>query len=161
MSQIERYRELYEWEIDSNKKMLRMLASVPEARRSDPLFNRALCITVHLAACRENWLSFMLGKSANAVDWFVESATYELLQPRYESLEKDWTAFLSEIDDIRLANDFSFVDGGETWAVNLGVQVEQLIGHASYHRGQVALIVDLLGGEVVDTDYVEWALAQG
>jgi uncharacterized damage-inducible protein DinB len=40
--------------------------------------------------------------------------------------------------------------------VPVEVQVIQLFGHASYHRGQIALLVDQLGGEVVDTDYVDW-----
>ncbi|MGC4045162.1 MAG: DinB family protein [Armatimonas sp.] len=40
--------------------------------------------------------------------------------------------------------------------MGIEVQIVQLIGHAPYHRGQVALLVDQLGGEVVDTDYADW-----
>ncbi len=37
-------------------------------------------------------------------------------------------------------------------------QAVTLAGHASCHRGQIALLVDQLGGETVDTDYVYWAV---
>ena len=37
----------------------------------------------------------------------------------------------------------------------IGMQIEQLAGHAAYHRGQIALLVDQLGGEVQDTDYAD------
>jgi len=36
-------------------------------------------------------------------------------------------------------------------------QIVQLVGHAFYHRGQIAQIVDDLGGSTVDTDYLFWA----
>jgi uncharacterized damage-inducible protein DinB len=49
-----------------------------------------------------------------------------------------------------------FSEGEGEFSLPIEVQIVQLIGHASYHRGQVALLVDQLGGETVDTDYADW-----
>ena len=32
----------------------------------------------------------------------------------------------------------------------------QVFGHAWYHRGQIAMLVNDLGGEAVDTDFIFW-----
>ena len=52
---------------------------------------------------------------------------------------------------------FEFTElNGESFRLPIEVQIVQLVGHASYHRGQIALLVDQLGGETVDTDYADW-----
>ena len=154
---IERYRELYQYEVDCNQKMLKMIESVPAENRGDPRYQRACCIAAHLAACRENWLCHMAGTGSPTTDWFVESCDPSTLPHRYASLETGWTNWLADIDDESLEKDFSFKDGGSVWNVKTRVQVEQLVGHACYHRGQIVLLIDMLGGETVDTDYVNWA----
>ena len=67
MSEIERYRVLYEYEKDCNRKLLAMLDSVPEPSHSDPRFQRAVTLADHLAACREFWLDCM-GKGSSTLN---------------------------------------------------------------------------------------------
>lgn len=159
MSLIGRYREWYEHERDSNEKMLTMLESVPEDRRSDPRFVRAIARAAHLAACRENWFNMMAGDGKPVVDWAPENESLDSLRPRFASLESTWTAWLGSLSDEELARDFVFQEGdGSRYRLGIELQIYQLLGHAHYHRGQVVQLVDELGGETVDTDYVEWAL---
>ncbi|HEY3329049.1 MAG TPA: DinB family protein [Capsulimonadaceae bacterium] len=160
MSQIERYRELYEYETDCNSKMLTMIESVPDASRADARFQRAVTLAGHLAACRENWLDFMTSAGPAKAAWFDPECDLATLRDRFAAIESRWTDYLAGLDDAALPQNFEFVDGGETWALPRQVQIEQLVGHACYHRGQVALLVDQLGGETVDTDYVDWAFAK-
>ncbi len=155
---IERYREWYEHERDSNAKMLDMLESVPADRRNDPRFGRAVALAGHLAACRENWLAMIVSSGGPEVEWWPEDCPLESLRPRYAWLESRWTEYLAGLDDDTLVRDFVFEDGGARWRFNVEGQIFQLVGHAPYHRGQIALLVDELGGETVDTDYVEWAI---
>jgi uncharacterized damage-inducible protein DinB len=70
MSLLKHYRARYEHEKDSNHKMLAMLESVPEARRSEDRFQQAVMLAGHLAACRENWLDHMDGKGRSQVAWW-------------------------------------------------------------------------------------------
>ena len=156
MSQIEHYRAQYEYEKDCNQKMLAMLDTVPEASHSDARFQRAVTLADHLAACREFWLDCM-GKGSSELTGWNEACDFGALHSRFAVVEPRWTDYLARLDDSRLEQDFEFTESnGETFRLPVGVQIEQLAGHAAYHRGQVALLVDQLSGEVVDTDYADW-----
>lgn len=157
MSQIERYCVLYEYEKDCNQKMLAMLEMVPEAGRTHPRFQQAVSIADHLAACRENWLDRMDGDGFCRAARFDENCDFAALRSRFAALEGRWTDYLARLDDNRLAQDFEFTEAnGEAFRLPVGVQIEQLVGHAAYHRGQITLLIDQLGSEVVDTDYADW-----
>ncbi len=156
MSLIEHYRTVYEYEKDCNRKMLAMLESVPEAGRSEVGFQQAVTLADHLAAGRENWLGYLEGHAGLQTAWWNEQCDLAALPLRFAVLERRWTDYLAGLSDEQLAQDFEFTEAAETFRVPIGVQIEQLASHTAYHRGQIALIVDLLGGETVDTDYVDW-----
>ena len=157
MSLLERYRLMYEHEKDGNHKMLAMLESVPEANRRDARFQQAVTLADHLAACRENWLERMDGEGRDRAAWWDKRSDLATLRPRFAALESRWTEYLARLDEDRLAQNFEFTEGGEErFRLPIEAQVVQLFGHAFYHRGQIALLVDQLGGETVDTDYVDW-----
>ncbi len=157
MSQLEHYRMLYEYEKDSNHKMLAMLESVPDANRSDARFQRAVTLADHLAAGREKWLDYMAGPGENQIAWWDEGAELAALRPRFAALESQWTDYLARLDDGQWAQTFEITGtDGEIYRIPIAVQIVQLVGHACYHRGQIALLVDQLGGETEDTDYVDW-----
>ena len=158
MSPLERYRQLYEYEKDCNCKMLTMLESVPEANRADARFQQAVNLAAHLVACRENWLEHIIGGSLNIVDWFEKASDLATLPPRFAALEARWTDYLANLSDAQTEQDFEFLENGERFQLSTEVQIIQLVCHAPYHRGQIALLVDQLGGETVDTDYVYWIL---
>lgn len=159
MSLVERYRESYEHEKDCNQKMLAMIESVPQPGRSDAWFQQAVSLAGHLAACRENWLGRMDGTDREGfrqAAWFDEACDLATLGPRFAALQTRWTDYLARLEDGQLAQDFEFTEKGQHFQLPTEVQIVQLFGHASYHRGQVALLVDQLGGETADTDYADW-----
>lgn len=157
MSLLEHYRTLYEYEKDCNQKMLAMLESVPETNRGDARFQRAVSLAYHLAAGRQRWLEYMEGRGANPIPWNDPHCELATLRPRFAELESQWTGYLARLGEDQLARDFEFTESnGQVFRLPIEVQIVQLIGHASYHRGQVALLVDQLGGETVDTDYADW-----
>jgi uncharacterized damage-inducible protein DinB len=161
MSSLEKYRHWYEHEKDSNAKMLAMIASVPVEAQSDPRFNRALVLAAHLAACRENWLDRMTAGGNNQTAWWPETVQFEDLPERFAAIEKRWTDYLAGSEDDRLDVDFDFpTTSGASYRWNIEGQVVQLVGHAFYHRGQIALLVDQLGGKTEDTDYLFWEFQQ-
>ena len=157
MSLLEHYRLLYEHEKDGNNKMLTMLESVPEASRADSRFQQAVTLAGHLTACRANWLERMAPKDRAPVAWWDEQCDLAALRPRFAAIESQWTDYLASLGADQLAEEFEFAEGGEErFRLPVEAQIIQLIGHAFYHRGQVALLVDQLGGETVDTDYADW-----
>ncbi len=160
MSLTERYRTYYDYEKDCNEKMLAMLDSVPEASRGDARFQKVVTLAGHLAAVRENWLDHMDGSSDQQVAWFDPQCDFATLRPRFASLESRWTDYLSRLGEDQLAGEFEFAESGQRFRLPTEVQIVQLFAHAGYHRGQIALLVDQLGGETVDTDYVYWAVPE-
>ncbi|AIE83781.1 DinB family protein [Fimbriimonas ginsengisoli] len=161
MSSIENYRQWYEHEKWCNEKMLEMLGSVPEGVREDERFQRAVVLAAHLAACRENWLDRMIDGGVNQTDWWPEKAELADLRPRFDAIESRWTDYLANLSEPELDVDFDFpVSSGGGYRWNIEGQIVQLVGHAFYHRGQIAQLVDQLGGEAVDTDYLYWAFSQ-
>ena len=157
MTQTNRYRTLYEHEKDCNHKMLSMFESVPNDARGDARFHKAVRLADHLAACRENWLDHMDGNGKNQVAWWNEHCDFAALRPRFATLEHRWTEYLSRLEDGQLSQEFEFTESDEEiYRLPIEVQIEQLIGHAAYHRGQIVLLLDQMGVETPDTDYVDW-----
>ena len=157
MSQLEVYRAAYEYEQDCNWKMLAMLQSVPQAGQNDARFQQAVTLAGHLAACRENWLDRMEGNDYPPAAWRDAHCDIATLPARFAALHACWTEYLACLDADKLTQDFEFMEGEDgPFRLPVEVQIIQLIGHASYHRGQVALLVTQLGGETEDTDYADW-----
>lgn len=156
MPLLEHYRESYEHEKDCNQKMLAMIESIPQAGRSDARFQQAVSIAGHLAECREYWLAHMNGEGLPPEAERDEPCDLAALGPRFAAIHARWTDYLARLDADRLGQDFEFTDNGQSFHLPTGVQIVQLSGHAPYHRGQVALLVDQLGGEVLGTDYADW-----
>ena len=155
---IERYREWYEHEKDCDAKMIAMIESVPHDKRADERFARAVQLAHHLAACRENWLDRMANGSKDQTDWWPKGQSHEALSARFAKLEAQWTEYLATITDDDLERDFEFPDGDGVWyRWSIEGQIVQLVGHAFYHRGQIAMLDEMLGGETDDTDYLFWA----
>lgn len=138
--------------------MLAMLGSVPEKARSDARFKRALILAGHLAVCRENWLDRMAGDGRRQAAWWPRASDLDRLRARFARVETRWSEYLTGLGDEDLDVDFEFpvTGGGYRW--NIEGQIFQLVGHAYYHRGQIALLVDELGGKAEDTDYLYWAV---
>jgi uncharacterized damage-inducible protein DinB len=155
------YREHYRHECYANAAMLRMLASVPEANRQDPRFARAVNIADHLAACRINHLKFITATCGPYEDWFASTADFAGLPSKFSAAEEAWTAYLDTLTDEQALGTFGIpIENGDVYTLQTRIQIEQLIGHAAYHRGQVVMLVDMLGGETEDTDFVDWAVSQ-
>jgi len=154
---IARYRHWYAQERAANEKMLTMIESVPEAARSDDRFVRAVTLAAHLAACRENYLEILQGCAFHG-PWWPTDVPVDTLRSRYAQMEAGWNAYLDSLTDDTLVRNFDAEEGGYRYRWNTEGQIFQLLGHAYYHRGQISLLVDALGGTTVDTDYVDWAI---
>jgi uncharacterized damage-inducible protein DinB len=161
MTSLEKYRLWYEQEKDCNRRMLKMIDSVPETQRADPRFTQALELAAHLAACRENWLDRMTGVNEGRGVWWPKGMDLTQIREWFTVVEARWTCYLAELTEDALDVDFEFkVSANKGYRWNIEGQIVQLVGHAFYHRGQIGLLVDQLGGKTVDTDYLFWAFKQ-
>ena len=137
--------------------MLAMIDSVSLERRTEPDYLRAIKLADHLARGREKWLWFMQGKGRTEVPWWSDVESLDTLRPRFDALHTAWQSYLASLTDADLPRLFSLIEqNGEEFQIPIEVQLVQLAFHAGYHRGQVAQLVDRLGGETVDTDYADY-----
>ena len=49
---------------------------------------------------------------------------------------------------------------GEQWAYPLGMMMQHLVNHSSYHRGQVTTMLRQMGAEAVSTDLLIYVDSQ-
>lgn len=154
-SLIERFRTWYEHERDSNAKSLAMLQSVPAEKRSDPLFAKAVGKMAHLVAARRRWLT-RLGVTTELPDAFP-AWTLDELPALVAATEAAWVAYLNSLDDAAIAKSIEWSFNGQKMRWTLEGVLTQTNGHAWYHRGQIALLVTMLGGKMTDTDYIFFA----
>jgi len=154
---ITRYRHWYDHERYANEKMIVMIESVPESARTDARFTRAVELAAHLVACRENHLEILQGRDGTS-PWWPKDVPVDTLRPRFAHLESAWSAYLNSLSDDTLTQNVELREDTYRYLWNIEGQVFQLVGHAYYHRGQISLLVDELGGTTVDTDYVDWVI---
>ena len=91
---IERYRNWYEHERHCNDRMLTMIELVPEQRRGEAAFGRAVDLAAHLAACRENFAERLLGTGVDDVDWWPTAGSAESPRLRFARVELRWSEYL-------------------------------------------------------------------
>ncbi len=153
----DRFRHWYEYERDCNAKSLAMLASVPEARRNAPEFQKAVDRMAHLVAARLRWLN-RLGHWPELPEIFPQGTKLGDLPAKVAAMEEAWVKYLRGLDEAELAREFEWQLGdGKRYRWNVEGILTQTFGHAWYHRGQIAQLVAALGGQAVDTDYIFWS----
>ena len=153
----DRFRKWYEHERDCNTKIVQMLASVPEPRRSEPHFEKALAKATHLITAREIWLKRLGHFDGAPAGWDVPTATLADLPARFARIEGAWVKYLEGLSDADLAARFEFGGSFGRYRWDIEGLLTQVNGHAWYHRGQIASLVAELGGKAVDSDYIFWA----
>ena len=151
------YLRMLDHEVDSTRKMLRWLDTVPAENRNDPRYQQALTLAGHLAAARENWMDRIRSDGQAQVNWFPARQDRESLEARFAAIFAGWRLLLEESD---LSQDFEYQFGSKRMRWNVEEQAIQMLTHAPYHRGQIALLVDQLGGKTTDTDYLFWRREQ-
>ncbi len=152
----DRFRNWYDHERDCNAKILTMLNSVPESRRTEPEFRRALDLAAHLIMARRMWLHRIGEWKDNPGGWEKDVKLAELPQLIADT-EKAWAAYLGRLDDTAIAKELvwkGWDDQYRRWPIEL--ILTQVSGHAWYHRGQIVELVRILGGQTTSTDYIFW-----
>jgi uncharacterized damage-inducible protein DinB len=153
----DRFRRWYDYERDCNAKCVSMLQSVPEDRRSDPSFQKAVDKLVHLVKARQRWL-YRLGHWPEIAGLFPQGTSLTEVPSMLAEIETGWVNYLAKLDDESLNKEVEWVAAdNKRYRWELEGILTQTFGHAWYHRGQIAHIVANLGGKAVDTDYIFWS----
>jgi uncharacterized damage-inducible protein DinB len=152
------FRRLFAYEQDSHAKVLAALQAVPEERRGQGEFQKALDLLAHVAAARRLWLG-RLGV-APAATGGIEPKGMKLseLPARLSEMHGLWSRYLAGLrdGDWQRTVEYQSLDAGR-FRNTLGEILTQLYGHSLYHRGQIALQLRALGCAPPVTDFIYWA----
>ena len=152
----EKYRRWFEYEQDSNAKVLASLQAVPDTLRVLPDFQKAVNLMAHLVAARNMWL-YRLGHGTQPPDLFPDATPITDLPKLIAAMESAWRSYFENLTDAELERSFDYQSyDGPRFRNTIEDVLTQLYGHSLYHRGQIAMILRSIGAEPAPTDFVYW-----
>lgn len=156
-----RYRRWFDYEKDAHRAVVRALESVPEEHHGAPEYRKSLGWLEHIAAARGLWL-FRMGIAKTGPSTFEElfpnASDLDTARAALERMHVAWDGYLGRVDDAELARVFRYrATEGDLYENTVEELLTQLLGHSSYHRGQIASAMRAMGAEPAATDYVFWA----
>jgi uncharacterized damage-inducible protein DinB len=153
----DRYRRWFDYERDATAKALASLDTVPADRRDSAEYRKAVSVLGHVVAARRAWL-FRLGVAlAPAGPMFPDDADVGRVAADWNAVAGQWADYFARLDDAELARvcEYQSLDAGR-FRNRVEDILTQLYGHSLYHRGQVATLVKMAGGQPAATDFIYW-----
>lgn len=155
MNSVERYQRLQAYETEATRRALDSLATIPDGNRRGPAYDRAVRLVPHIALARRIWLARLREVPHEMPgDWFP---AWGLDQSRSESaeLDKSWNAYLAGLADEDLSREIRYRSSeGSAYASRIDDVLTHVFNHSTYHRGQMARLVDECGGKRAVTDFI-------
>lgn len=153
----EKYRRWFEYEQDSNAKVLASLQAVADPLRGMPQFQKAIDLLAHLIAARNMWL-YRLGYGNQPLELFPAETPLTRLPELLDDMQAAWRSYFESLTEAELARRFEYASyDGPRFSNTVEDVLTQLYGHSLYHRGQIAMLLRSIGAEPAPTDFIYWA----
>ncbi|MBX2969112.1 MAG: DinB family protein [Cyclobacteriaceae bacterium] len=144
----EYFLKLYRYNAWANSRVLGALA---QQKVTD---DKILTLMSHVMAAQLLWLHRILGLPAPDVELW-KKYSLERLQQLSEEGSSRWLEFIEDQDDFnRQLRYHNYV--GHSFENNIEHIMIHTVNHATYHRGQVALLMRERGYEPVNTDFITY-----
>ena len=100
----------------------------------------------HIVWAEQLWLHRWLGKPAPAVPQGKDLASLAHVRARWDEVEAERGSFLRDLTESKLRDTIAIkpTTGGE-YRHSFGDMLRHVVGHSSYHRGQVITLMRQLG----------------
>ena len=152
---ITRYKDWFEYEKDAHSKTIASLLAVPKEKRKTKNFQKAVDLFAHIIGARIMWLyrlGFLKGKPKNL---FPANVNVDDISSMADKMYSLWDKYFNELNEKELNRVFEYKSTEDLWYTNKVEEIlTQLFGHSWYHRGQIAMLVRMIGGTPAETDYV-------
>jgi uncharacterized damage-inducible protein DinB len=140
---------LFDYGYWANRKLLDVIAHLtPEqfTQTVDGSHGSVRNTMVHVLSAEWGWLDRCGGPKRGAPLNPADYPTVESLVAAWNKVETDLRKFLSELRNDDLARSVEFAVGGaEKRSMPVGKLLQHAANHAAHHRGQVSLLLRLLG----------------
>jgi len=145
-------------------RMLDACRLVPPERYGQepaPGWSSVRASAAHIAAATEIWLRRFLGQPADSFIPESELATPDAVASLSTANHDALDRLIAGLSADQLAAPFTYKNiKGQVYILPLWAALRHVINHATYHRGQVASKLKLLGVEPPATDFSLWAIEQ-
>lgn len=154
------FKSMLAAERKATAQVAQSLVSVPEAKRSDPAYAKARSIFAHTQQATYMWLSRVGGIPPRPFvmfpDWSVEQTLADAA-----AVHEAWERFLAPLTSGDLGRAIRYTSTeGIVYQSSLAEVLTHVFNHATYHRGQIALLVSGLGGQRAVTDFIAFTRAK-
>ena len=131
-------------------------ATLEALRASDGSDARALTIYSHVLGAEAVWLARLAGRPSDVAVWPV--LTLEQAASLAARNGAELEAFVSSLAPHDLAREIDYrTSDGRAFRSTIEDILLHAALHGSYHRGQIALLIRVGGGEPAPTDYLAFA----
>ncbi len=155
---IKPFHTLFEYNRWANRRTRDAIARVSAEQFARPVGGSygSLRNTVgHLISSEWVWLRRWKGTSPTASPFREDELTLESVESRWQPIETEMQAFVDALDPLALERPISYVTTrGQPFTEPLWQQLQHLVNHSSYHRGQIVTLLRDLGAEPIGTDLI-------
>jgi uncharacterized damage-inducible protein DinB len=142
-------QRLYDYGYWAHDKLLQVIAQLTPEEFTRPVagsYGSIRDTLVHVMSAEWGWLSRCGGPERGPALKAGDFPTVESLVDTWSTVERSARAFISTLKDEDLARDVEFANPrGEKRSMGLGQLLQHAANHGVHHRGQVALLLRLLG----------------
>jgi uncharacterized damage-inducible protein DinB len=142
------FLKLYQYNFWANKRVLDAL------NRQQVSDEKILSLIGHVVAAQFLWLHRIKGLPAPDVKLWGEYSL-EQLNTMADTAGKQWLEFVESAESFD--REMSYLNyTGDPYTNNVEIIMMHLVNHASYHRGQIAMLLRQKGLEPVNTDFITY-----
>ena len=109
----------------------------------------------HMVAVEWLWLERWKGRSPKALISAGDFPALEAVVERWNTIEREMRDYMAGLDEEALARPLTYMNfQGEQWTYPLWEMIAHVLNHQSYHRGQVATLLRMLGVQPPHVDFL-------
>lgn len=112
---------------------------------------------VHIYAADWVWMERWKGNSPAGLKKEDDLSTFPALKEEWDRLRNEMNSFVASLTEQKIQEPLSYKDiRGNAYTQPLWQQLQHLINHSTYHRGQVVTMLRQLGVKPVSTDLINY-----
>jgi uncharacterized damage-inducible protein DinB len=143
------FERLYDYGYWANRKLFAVLSQLTVEQFTRTVagsYGSVRNTLVHMLSAEWGWLERCGGPARGPALQGEDFPTAHAVVGAWTTVENWMRAFLAELDDERLHRNVEFKNAsGESRSMLLGEMLQHSANHAVHHRGQVALLLRMLG----------------